>query len=61
VRIPAVLVLGFWIVIQFVSGLASLPMARASGGGVAWFAHIGGFLAGLAMVKLFAGRRLTRR
>lgn len=60
VRIPAVLVLGFWIVIQFFSGLASIPMAKAAGGGVAWFAHIGGFLAGLALVKLFAGRRLTR-
>lgn len=61
VRIPAMLVLGFWIVIQFFSGLASIPLAKAAGGGVAWFAHIGGFAAGLALVKLFAGRRLTRR
>ncbi len=59
VRIPAVLVLGFWIVIQIFSGLVSLPLAKVSGGGVAWFAHVGGFLAGLALVKLFS-RRLTR-
>lgn len=60
VRIPALLVLGFWIVIQVFSGLVSLPLAKSSGGGVAWFAHIGGFLAGLAMVRLFARRRLTK-
>lgn len=61
VRIPAMLVLGFWIVIQFFSGLASIPLSKAAGGGVAWFAHIGGFVAGVVLVNLFAGRRLTRR
>jgi membrane associated rhomboid family serine protease len=61
VRIPALLVLGFWIVIQFISGLASIPQAGSATGGVAWFAHIGGVAAGLVLVKLFVGRRLTRR
>lgn len=47
VQIPALYVLGFWIVIQFFSGLASLGMPAA--GGVAWFAHVGGFVAGLVL------------
>src|SRR5215471_12648540 len=45
IRIPAVLVLGFWFLIQFVSGLVTWT-ARTNGGEVAWFAHLGGFLAG---------------
>jgi len=61
VRIPAVIVLGFWIVIQFFSGLASIPLAQAAGGGVAWFAHIGGFVSGLVLVRIFAAKRLTGR
>lgn len=60
VRIPAVIVLGFWIVIQFFSGLASIPLAQAAGGGVAWFAHIGGFISGLILVRIFAAGKLTR-
>jgi membrane associated rhomboid family serine protease len=50
--LPALLVLGFWFIIQLFSGIASLPGA-GRGGGIAWFAHIGGFVAGLALVKLF--------
>ncbi len=60
VRLPAVVVLGFWILIQLASGMASLPGAGQRGG-VAWFAHIGGFIAGLALVRLFGGRRRPRR
>ncbi len=59
VRVPAVVVLGFWIVLQVIMGLVSLPLAHAGQGGTAWFAHIGGFLAGLALVKLLA--RTPRR
>ena len=58
VRVPAILVLGLWFVIQFVSGLATWGAAtargEAMGGETAWFAHLGGFLAG--MVLLFALR-----
>lgn len=56
--IPAVLVLGIWIAIQVVSGLFSL----GAPGGVAWFAHIGGFLAGLLLARVFSstGRRRGR-
>jgi membrane associated rhomboid family serine protease len=51
VRIPALFVIGFWIVIQFINGLIS--KGSAIHGGVAWFAHIGGFVFGLVMIKLF--------
>jgi len=49
-------VLGLWFLIQVVEGLPSL--ALSGGGGVAWFAHIGGFLAGVGLVML---SRLTGR
>jgi len=55
IKVPAFLVLGFWILLQLLQGVASLPQADA-GGGVAWFAHIGGFFAGLALVKVFQKR-----
>ncbi|MEK6682360.1 MAG: rhomboid family intramembrane serine protease [Nitrospirota bacterium] len=50
IRIPAVIVIGFWIVIQFLSGAMSIG---AKGGGVAYFAHIGGFISGIILVGLF--------
>lgn len=53
VTLPAVIVLGFWFVIQFFSGAASLSYAAQNVGGVAYFAHIGGFVAGMVLVKLF--------
>jgi membrane associated rhomboid family serine protease len=58
-KVPAFYVLGFWIVIQLFNGVAALPYANA--GGVAWFAHIGGFLAGMAFVRLFQRRPAVRR
>lgn len=53
VTLPAVLVLGFWFVLQFFSGAASLSYASQNLGGVAYFAHIGGFVAGMGLVKVF--------
>jgi membrane associated rhomboid family serine protease len=50
VTVPAVVVLGFWIVVQILNGAFSLA---GPGGGVAWFAHVGGFIAGLGLVKVF--------
>ncbi len=50
VEIRAVFVLGFWIVIQVLNGLLTF---NHEGGGVAWFAHIGGFAAGMFLVGLF--------
>lgn len=58
VDIPAIVFLGFWFVSQLFSGIASLGLpASASVGGVAWFAHVGGFLFGLLCVKLFEAKR----
>jgi membrane associated rhomboid family serine protease len=55
VRLPAFLFLGLWILLQFANGIASLGIEQA--GGVAWFAHIGGFIAGFLSVSLFPKRR----
>ncbi len=54
VRLPATLVLSFWIVIQLFQGVLSLGLPTL--GGVAWFAHIGGFLTGLILVPFFRRR-----
>jgi len=54
-RVPALLFLGFWIVQQLVSGFASLGPATAETAGVAWWAHIGGFVFGVAAGFLFKG------
>jgi membrane associated rhomboid family serine protease len=56
---PAFVVLGLWIVLQVVSQM-TIPDDQAGGGGVAYMAHIGGFIAGLVLVFLFgAGRRVA--
>ena len=62
VHVPAIIVLGFWVVMQFLNGLLAYGgfLGHGAGGGVAWFAHIGGFLAGLALVFLLRPRRPVR-
>ena len=50
VELPALIVLGLWFVLQFFSGLASLGYGTAAAGGIAWWAHIGGFVAGIILV-----------
>jgi membrane associated rhomboid family serine protease len=50
VRIPAAIVLGFWFVLQLLDGIGSLGVSQ--GGGVAFFAHIGGFVFGAAVAWL---------
>ncbi|MEM7219249.1 MAG: rhomboid family intramembrane serine protease [Pseudomonadota bacterium] len=54
VSVPAFLMLGYWVLIQFVGSFTT----DASGGGVAFWAHIGGFVAGLALVLPFRRERL---
>ncbi len=54
VAMPAVIVLGAWIVLQLISGVGTIGDADV--GGVAYMAHIGGFIAGLAMTFVFRGR-----
>jgi hypothetical protein len=53
IEIPALIVLGFWFVMQFFYGTASLAAATANAGGVAWWAHVGGFVIGMILVGLF--------
>lgn len=55
VEIPAAFMLLYWFAIQLLSGLGSYNMSDA--GGVAWFAHVGGFLFGMLLVRLFIPSR----
>jgi membrane associated rhomboid family serine protease len=53
--VPAVLLIGVWFLMQLFNGVAALATTDVvgAGGGVAWFAHIGGFVAGVALVRVF--------
>jgi membrane associated rhomboid family serine protease len=53
IEIPALIVLGLWFVMQFFQGAASLAAATANSGGVAWWAHVGGFVIGMILIGLF--------
>ena len=56
-ELPALVVLGMWFVLQLFSGTMSLGADIAQGGGVAWWAHIGGFVAGMAIGQFYRSRR----
>jgi membrane associated rhomboid family serine protease len=61
-EVPALIILGFWFVLQLISGAASLGATTAEGG-VAFFAHIGGFVMGLAVglvLRLTGAGRASR-
>jgi len=58
VPIPAVIILGYWFILQFLSGVSSL--GAAASGGVAWWAHVGGFLLGMLITLMARGRQPTR-
>ncbi|MEO7652350.1 MAG: rhomboid family intramembrane serine protease, partial [Bryobacteraceae bacterium] len=61
-EIPAVLILAYWFVLQFFSGVGQIGYSRvAEGGGVAFWAHIGGFLVGMALISIMATRERYRR
>ena len=55
VKIPALIVIGFWAIIQLVNGILSQGLLPQ--GGVAWFAHIGGFLTGILTIKIWLPKR----
>jgi membrane associated rhomboid family serine protease len=59
VEIPAYIILLYWLLLQFLSGAASVGVADPTQGGVAWFAHIGGFLAGIPLMLLLRKPRRT--
>jgi membrane associated rhomboid family serine protease len=58
VPIPAVIILGYWFVLQFLAGISSLGMT--ANGGVAVWAHVGGFLLGMLITTMARGGRSTR-
>jgi membrane associated rhomboid family serine protease len=60
VEVPAILVIGFWAVVQFLNS-NWLGGGMQEGGGVAYFAHIGGFVAGLLLIAMLGGRSLVYR
>ncbi len=59
-EIPAVLLLVWWFVIQFFSGFMTIGYSQVSQGGVAWFAHVGGFIAGMLLVAVMGTRQRPR-
>ena len=56
-HIPALLILGYWFLIQFFTGYQMLEIQSATAGGVAWWAHVGGFAMGLLLALVLPARR----
>ena len=61
IELPALVVLGIWFVEQAVMGYYDLAQPSGGGGGVAYFAHVGGFVFGLAAIRLFSSRKRIER
>lgn len=58
IAMPALIVIGFWALLQFLSGFGAIATTeQTSGGGVAYMAHVGGFIAGLVLTVLMGGTR----
>jgi membrane associated rhomboid family serine protease len=60
IEIPAMIMLGIWFVLQFLPAIGQVGTDAVSGGGVAYWAHVGGFAFGLVAIKLFANRYRRR-
>jgi len=61
-HVSAWIMLGYWFVLNFLSGTATvLAVQRQNMGGVAFWAHVGGFVAGAMLVKVFGERRMRHR
>jgi len=61
-EIPASVILVYWFVVQFFSGVGSIGYSHLSQGGVAWFAHVGGFVGGMLLIFAMRPReRYSRR
>ncbi len=56
IELPAIIVLGFWFLIQFFNGAATISSIEG-GAGIAWWAHIGGFVLGIVLIKIFSKQR----
>jgi len=60
VEIPAAVILIYWFALNFLNGIWSLGATNYTAGGVAWFAHIGGFLVGMLLIRFFPARKRWR-
>jgi membrane associated rhomboid family serine protease len=60
IDIPAALLLLFWFGMQLLNGIGSLAQTDYTGGGVAFFAHVGGFVTGMLLIRAFPERRRWR-
>lgn len=58
VEIAAPLMLGYWFILQLISGAASLPFTGSETGGIAFFAHIGGFFTGMIFARVFSAKKV---
>ncbi len=56
IEVPAILMIGYWFAVQLFSGFGQLAEASNQQGGTAWFAHVGGFVAGVVLIKLIPTR-----
>ncbi|WP_176231731.1 rhomboid family intramembrane serine protease [Candidatus Hakubella thermalkaliphila] len=61
IQLPALIFLGFWFVLQFLYGAFALTAVGRAAGGIAWWAHIGGFVAGMVLIFLFQKKRRRPR
>ena len=61
VRLPAVVVLGMWFLTQLMNGSVAISAAARATGGVAWWAHIGGFVIGAALIRVLPARKRRRQ
>ena len=57
VELPAAWFLGYWFILQLFSGVGTVADAHQAGQGIAWFAHVGGFLAGIVLIKILPTSR----
>jgi membrane associated rhomboid family serine protease len=60
IELPAAFLLLYWFAIQFFSGVGSVGYSQASSGDVAWFAHIGGFIAGMGLILSLSTKQRAR-
>jgi membrane associated rhomboid family serine protease len=61
IEVPAVFILIYWFILQLFSGVWQVGYSQVSQGGVAWFAHVGGFVAGMILILLLRTRDRFRR
>jgi membrane associated rhomboid family serine protease len=61
IDVPAVLMLLYWFFIQIFNGIGTIGYSHLSQGGTAWFAHVGGFIAGIILVNLLGTRQKYMR